>query len=303
MEPTEQLVQPTLFDIEPGEVLPLVQPHGRHVVAEPAAAPYVPLARPARSGGPTTVNARSEASPARSSVAVLEAPAGPAWAHRLVVFDLETTGIDVETSRIVTANVSVIDHLGDTLSRLDWMANPGIPIPEQASAVHGVSTERAVAEGRVAADVIAEIVDALTAALDDGLSLVIYNAPYDLTLLDREARRYGIIPLREPLPVVDPLVIDKALDRYRKGKRTLEAAALHYEVELLDAHDAGADAIAAGRVAQSLARRYEAELDITQHQLHHAQVAWAREQAASFEDYMRRTKDPTFTARAGWPIC
>ncbi|MCU1477979.1 MAG: polymerase subunit epsilon [Subtercola sp.] len=306
VEPTEQLLQPTLFDIEPAEVLPLVQPHGRHVVVERESAPFVSLnaAAPRSAGAQNAVieESAAQASPARSSVAVLEAPAGPTWAHRLAVFDLETTGIDVETSRIVTANVSIIDHLGDTRSRFDWIANPGIPIPPQASAVHGVSTERAVAEGRAAADVVAEIVDALTAALDEGLSIVIYNAPYDLTLLDREARRYGITPLREPIPVVDPLVIDKALDRYRKGKRTLEAAALHYEVELLDAHDAGADAIAAGRVAQALALTFEAELDITQAQLHHSQVVWAREQADSFQDYMRRTKDPTFTARAGWPV-
>jgi DNA polymerase-3 subunit epsilon len=236
------------------------------------------------------------------SAAPAASPAGPVWAHRLAVFDLETTGIDVETSRVVTANVSIIDHTGAAVSRADWLADPGIPIPEQASAVHGVSTERAVAEGRFAADVIAEIIDALTDALDQGLSIVVYNAPYDFTLLDREARRYGIMPLREPLPVVDPLVIDKALDRYRKGKRTLEAAALHYGVELLDAHEAASDAIAAGRVAQALARRFGIELDIDRHELHHAQAQWFADQAASFQDYMRRTKDPSFTARTAWPL-
>nr|WP_233189035.1 exonuclease domain-containing protein [Subtercola sp. Z020] len=229
-------------------------------------------------------------------------PDWPTWAHRLAVFDLETTGIDVETSRVVTANVSIIDHTGTTESRYDWIANPGVPIPAGAAAIHGVSTERAVAEGRAATDVVAEIVDALTDALDQGLSIVIYNAPYDLTLLDREARRHGITPLREPIPVVDPLVIDKALDRYRRGKRTLEATATFYEVELLDAHDAGADAIAAGRVAQSLAARYAAELDMSQHQLHHSQAAWFADQATSFQDYMRRTKDPDFIARTAWPL-
>ncbi|WP_323511143.1 exonuclease domain-containing protein [Subtercola sp. RTI3] len=272
----------TLFDLEPQEVLP----HGRHVLTDRPEAPSVPL--------------HGDADPVVSLTSA--APAGPVWAHRLAVFDLETTGIDVETSRVVTANVSIIDHTGTSESRFDWLANPGVPIPAGASAVHGVSTERAVAEGRVAADVIAEIVDALTDALDQGLSIVIYNAPYDLTLLDREARRYGITPLREPIPVVDPLVIDKALDRYRKGKRTLEAAALHYEVELLDAHDAGADAIAAGRVAQALALRYTAELDVSQHDLHHSQAGWFADQATSFQEYMRRTKDPTFTARTLWPL-
>ncbi|RFA21367.1 DNA polymerase III subunit epsilon [Subtercola boreus] len=259
-----------------------------------------------RGGRPGAPDARGDASSStsRTSTALLAPllPDGPAWAHRLAVFDLETTGIDVETSRVVTANVSIIDYTGATESRFDWMADPGVEIPAGAAAIHGVSTERARAEGRFAADVIAEIVETLTDALDQGLSIVIYNAPYDLTLLDREARRYGITPLREPIPVVDPLVIDKALDRYRKGKRTLEAAALHYEVDLFDAHDAGADAIAAGRVAQALASRYPAELDVTQHQLHHSQVTWFGDQATSFQDYMRRTKDPDFTARTAWPL-
>ncbi|TQL53636.1 exonuclease domain-containing protein [Subtercola boreus] len=291
-----QSVPLALFDLEPAEVLP----HGRHVLNDRPAVPLV------RSSLPSAPDARGAAAPTaqRSATALLAPPLPdwPAWAHRLAVFDLETTGIDVETSRVVTANVSIIDHTGRVESRVDWMANPGVPIPEGAAAIHGVSTERAVAEGRPAADVVAEIVDALTDALDQGLSIVIYNAPYDLTLLDREARRHGITPLREPLPIVDPLVIDKALDRYRKGKRTLEVTALHYEVELLDAHDAGADAIAAGRVAQSLASRYAVELEMTQHQLHLSQAGWFADQATSFQDYMRRTKDPDFTARTAWPL-
>ncbi|WP_367379186.1 exonuclease domain-containing protein [Subtercola boreus] len=288
-----QSVPLALFDLEPAEVLP----HGRHALND---RPAVPL----HAGSAPDARGSVASSPSRSATALLAPPLPewPAWAHRLAVFDLETTGIDVETSRVVTANVSIIDHTGNVESRIDWMANPGVPIPAGAAAIHGVSTERAVAEGRPAADVVAEIVDALTDALDQGLSLVIYNAPYDLTLLDREARRHGITPLREPLPVVDPLVIDKALDRYRKGKRTLEATATFYEVELLDAHDAGADAIAAGRVAQSLASRYAVELEMTQQQLHHSQAGWFAEQATSFQDYMRRTKDPDFTARTAWPL-
>ncbi|WP_371733895.1 exonuclease domain-containing protein [Subtercola sp. PAMC28395] len=289
MPTSTQPLTVTLFDLEPAEILP----HGRHVLVDRPEAPSVPLV--SRAGASTAGSDR-----AASAGTML--PPGPAWSHRLAVFDLETTGIDVETSRIVTANVSIIDHDGVCLSRLDWMADPGIPIPAQASAVHGVSTERAVAEGRPAAEVITEVVSALANALDEGLSIVIYNAPYDLTLLDREAKRYGIQPLGEPAAVVDPLVIDKALDRYRKGKRTLEAAALFYGVELLDAHDAGADAIAAGRVAQALALRYGVELDVTQAELHRSQARWFSEQATSFQDYMRRTKDPTFTARTAWPL-
>ncbi|CAD5997924.1 exonuclease domain-containing protein [Agreia sp. COWG] len=224
------------------------------------------------------------------------------WWHRLAVFDLETTGIDVETSRIVTANVSVIGADGQPLSRLDWLANPGIAIPEQATAVHGITTARAVAEGRPAPLVVFEIVEALRALLAEGTPVVIYNAPYDLTLLHREALRYGIEPLESPRPIVDPLVIDKAVDRYRKGKRTLEAAALTHGVELLDAHDAGADAIAAGRIAQALARTHDVVSASSIAELHTSQIGWFRDQAESFQQYMRRTHNPEFVARTEWPV-
>ena len=229
------------------------------------------------------------------------APLLPAWASRLAVFDLETTGIDVETSRVVTANVSLLDETGAVLSRRDWLADPGVEIPEQATAVHGVTTARARAEGQPARVVIDEIVRALRSALADGYALVIYNAPYDLTLLDREAARHDVVPLGDPGPVIDPLVIDKQIDRYRKGKRTLEASAAFYGVELLDAHDAGADAIAAGRVAQAIGLKFASELDVSARDLHAAQAAWHEAQCDSFEDYMRRTRDPSFTSRRGWP--
>lgn len=229
-------------------------------------------------------------------------PAGQKWFETLGVFDLETTGIDVRTSRIVSANVSVIGADGAVLERSDWLADPGIEIPPQASAVHGITTERARAEGRPAAEVIAAIIAGIRGILDRGLALTVYNAPYDLSLLHHEAVRYGLRPLDDPSPIIDPLVIDKAIDRYRKGKRTLEAAAVVYGVDLTDAHDAGADAIAAGRVAQAIAVRHGAELDIPARELHRQQAEWSAQQSASFAEYMRRTHNPDFVETTGWPV-
>jgi len=223
------------------------------------------------------------------------------WSDTLAVFDLETTGIDVETSRIVSATVAVLDAMGHVTERTDWLVNPGIEIPEQATAVHKITTQYAVENGRNAAEAVAEIVAALRVPLALGIPLVAYNAPYDLTLLNREARRYGIAPLVSPTPVIDPLVIDKAVDRYRKGKRTLEAASAFYQVVLDDAHDAGADAIAAGHVAQAIARVHAAALPATAEALHDLQVTWSQEQAASFQSYMRRERDPQFVANGSWP--
>jgi DNA polymerase-3 subunit epsilon len=224
------------------------------------------------------------------------------WHDELGVFDLETTGVDVATARIVTAHVGVLDGRGELVQHRDWLVDPGVAIPVQASAVHGVSTERARTEGRPAAEAVGEIVAALGALLVRGIPVVAYNAAYDLSLLRHEALRYGVEPLRDPAPIVDPLIIDKAVDRYRKGKRTLSVTAQHYGVALDDAHDASADAVAAGRVAQALARAFPGELEQDAAELHRCQVRWAREQAEDFQAYMRRVRDPTFTANGAWPV-
>lgn len=224
------------------------------------------------------------------------------WHDTIAVFDLETTGVDVESARIVSACVAVLGADGSVVRRRDWLADPGVEIPAQASAVHGISTERARAEGRPAAEVVAEIVAELRALFEAGTAVTVYNAPYDLSLLAAEARRYGIAPIDAPTPVIDPLVIDKALDRYRRGKRTLTAAAEHYGVTLDDAHDAGADAIAAGRVAQAIGRQFAARLGDDLAALHQNQIAWAAEQAASLQEYLRRVKDPNAICDPSWPI-
>lgn len=222
---------------------------------------------------------------------------------RLAVFDLETTGVDIETARIVSACVAVLEPDGSVVDRWDWLADPGVEIPDGASAVHGITTERARALGRPAVDVVGEITQTLRVLLALGIPLVVYNAPYDLSLLDRECRRYSRTPLTVPTLVIDPLVLDKAVDRYRKGKRTLEVTAELYGVSLDEAHDAGSDAIAAGRVAQSMARAYPEELDIPAADLHGRQEIWFAEQAASFADYIRNVKgDDTYVSDESWPV-
>ena len=99
----------------------------------------------------------------------------------LVAFDTETTGLDVDADRIVTA------YVGDGSTReLSWLVDPGVAIPAKATAIHGITTDEARAHGRPAAGAIGEIVDALARALADGIPVVTYNAAYDFTLLDAD---------------------------------------------------------------------------------------------------------------------
>lgn len=222
----------------------------------------------------------------------------------LASWDTETTGTSTETDRIVTSAL-VLYRPGGQHTIRTWMADPQIEIPQAAQRVHGISTEKARSEGRPAGEVIEEITAELAAQLDAGRPLVVYHAPYDLTLLDRECRRHGLKTLDERLgrpvgPVIDPLVIDRYADRYRKGSRKLEAVAAHYGVSLTAAHTADADAMAAVQVAVALAEWFP-NVQIDPQQLHDRQIGWAQKQAVAYQAYKRRT-DPTFVTDGRWPL-
>lgn len=216
-----------------------------------------------------------------------------------LAFDTETTGVDVETARIVTATTVWIE--AGRAEPTTWLINPGVEIPEQAAAVHGITTERARTEGRDPAECIEEIAESLRVAWGEGLAVVAFNARYDLTLLDREMRRHGLSPL-ECGPVIDPFVIDKHADPFRRGKRTLVAQCEHYGVKHEGAHDATADALAAARVAFRLAQRHATVGNTSLEDLHTAQIEWAREQAASFRDYLIKQGRTDDLPDGHWPL-
>lgn len=238
----------------------------------------------------------------------------------MLAFDCETTGVDVETDRIVTAAVVMIDP-GQAPQIRDTVINPGVDVPDTAAEVHGWTTERVQAEGKPPASELDWIANSLTAAITAGVPLVVANAPYDLTLLDRELRRHGLPTLADrvggaPLaPVIDPMVVDKALDRYRPGKRRLTDLCATYEARIGDAHNCTEDALAAARVAYRLGQRAQHALtdpeavagvyadrrypDRLVHGFqefgrldaagaHTVQVGWYREQSAGLAQYFRR---------------
>jgi DNA polymerase-3 subunit epsilon len=224
---------------------------------------------------------------------------------RLCGFDLETTGVDVEQDRIVTACVVQCGGKHPTQS-VTWLANPGVDIPEGAAAVHGITTEQARTEGQPAGQVVEQVVAALVEVVLSGIPIVAMNASFDLTMIDREARRHRVMPLTDrvgdSLHVVDPRILDKQVDTYRPGKRTLTDLCRLYEVPLDGAHSADADALAACRVAWRLGSRYPklAELDLDS--LHKAQIEWAAEQAASFQAHLRGKGQTDAVIDGSWPL-
>ncbi|MFJ7090442.1 exonuclease domain-containing protein [Streptomyces mirabilis] len=231
------------------------------------------------------------------------------WHRRaLCGLDLETSGTDPEQDCIVTASVIRYGGGQPTVAPRPWVAVPEFEIPADATAVHGWTTEEATAQGRPAPVVVAEVIDTLVAAVEGGHPVVIMNAPFDLTLLDRAARRFGVVPLTERvIPyVLDPRVLDKQVDRYRKGHRRLEDLCRHYCVSLDGpAHDSRVDAIAACDVTWRIANRHRWMQRKTLAELHASQVKWARAQNAGFRDYLARTPGRELEAlgvRLDWPM-
>jgi DNA polymerase-3 subunit epsilon len=126
--------------------------------------------------------------------------------------------------------------------------------------ITGITTEQLRAEGGDPVEVLAATREAVWDLVRRGVPIAIYNAPYDWPLLAAEVARHHIGPLPEvpPAVIVDPLVLDRHVDRYRKGRRTLTVTAAHYGVTVDGAHRARKDALATVGVCRALAARYPA---------------------------------------------
>jgi DNA polymerase-3 subunit epsilon len=106
----------------------------------------------------------------------------------------------------------------------------------------------------------------------------------------------------EPAPVIDPYTIDRSVERYRKGKRNLEAVCKEYGVLLESAHDATSDALAAARLAAAIAERHPKLAAFGPAELHRRQVVWYAEWAADFQKFLRKKGETEAVVDGLWPL-
>ncbi|WP_284784739.1 3'-5' exonuclease [Corynebacterium rhinophilum] len=217
-------------------------------------------------------------------------------ASRMLAFDLETTSANPKDARIVTSALVRID--GRDVQKVEHLADPGVEIPQAATDVHGITTEKAQAEGRPHEEVLKDTVDAIKAAWDDGLTLIVYNAAFDLTVLRSLTGDFTVTG-----PVFDPYVIDRVSDKWRKGKRTLGAVCEHYGVELGNAHEATADAIAAARVAWKQVRQHYPNLaQMDENELMEFQAVKWYEDRVAFKKYLEGKGRDASDVSTAWPL-
>ena len=217
-------------------------------------------------------------------------------ASRMLAFDLETTSANPKEARIVTSALVRID--GRDVQKIEHLADPGIEIPQEATNVHGITTEKARAEGRPHEEVLKDTVEAIKAAWEDGLTLIVYNAAFDLTVLRSLTGDFTVTG-----PVYDPYVIDRVSDKWRKGKRTLGAVCEHYGVGLGNAHEATADALAAARVAWKQVRQHYPNLaQMEENELMEFQAVKWYEDRVAFKKYLEGKGRDASDVSTAWPL-
>ena len=227
----------------------------------------------------------------------------------LIGFDTETTGISVVDDRIVTASIVCVAPDGSIHDEFEWLINPGIDIPEGASAVHGVTTEKAQADGVEPSGALVEICKVLAGYMAQGIPIVAYNASYDFSILNSEIKRHSLgesfadfFPDRVvPKLIIDPYVIDKRVDKYRKGRRTLTDSAKLYGVDLENAHTSFDDCLAAVGVARALWDKYPVMSEGDLESLYDALVSWYKGQQEGLAAHFKR-QGTEADVNTVWPI-
>jgi DNA polymerase-3 subunit epsilon len=177
-------------------------------------------------------------------------PRGTSWFdHPVALIDLETTGKDARVDRVVEVAV-VVGKGGEIVSRRSWLVNPGCSISAEATKIHGI-TDEAVANAPTFAELALEL-DAEVGAAIPGA----YSARFDNGFLASEYLRAGdSVPtwLRAEVEWIDPLVWIWHHDKFRKGKKLVDAC-LRRGITLDQAHRATCDAEASLRVLYALTR-------------------------------------------------
>lgn len=164
----------------------------------------------------------------------------------LVFIDLETTGINLATDRIVEIAIVKLNPDGSRAEK-QKLINPGIPIPKTASAIHGITDEKVKD-----APTFKQVANELKQFIDHS-DLSGYNSNrFDIPLLIEEFLRAGI-----ELEMTTRRMVDVQQIFHLNEKRTLEAAYKFYcNKELTDAHSAAADALATWEVLIAQTERY-----------------------------------------------
>ncbi|HBY52218.1 MAG TPA: DNA polymerase III subunit epsilon [Marinilabiliales bacterium] len=164
----------------------------------------------------------------------------------IIFFDLETTGINIVSDRIVQIAYHKVSPNGKEESKC-MLINPEMPIPPESTAIHKITNE-AVADCPTFKQVVNEIVKDF-----EGCDLAGYNSNrFDIPLLAEELLR-----AEADIDLSRRKFVDVQVIFHKKEQRTLSAAYKFYcDKDLEGAHDASVDTMATYEILQSQLEKY-----------------------------------------------
>ncbi len=165
----------------------------------------------------------------------------------IVFFDLETTGVNIATDRIVEISILKVFPNGNKESKT-WLVNPEVEIPQEATDVHGITNEKVVTEPTFK-ELAQTVNDMIT-----GCDLAGFNSNrFDIPLLAEELMRVGI-----DFDMNNRKAIDVQVIFHKKEQRTLGAGYQFYcGKELEGAHGAEADTNATYEILLAQVDKYK----------------------------------------------
>src|SRR6185312_2395355 len=164
----------------------------------------------------------------------------------IVFIDLETTGINIATDRVI--EIAIVKIMPDKTKLVKHkLINPQMPIPKASTDIHGITDDK-VKDAPSFKEVANEIKQFI-----DNADLSGYNSNrFDIPLLMEEFLRAGIV-----LDMSSRRLLDVQTIFHMMEKRTLEAAYKFYcAKDLVDAHSAEADASATWEILEAQLEKY-----------------------------------------------
>lgn len=167
-----------------------------------------------------------------------------------VAIDTETTGIDLENDRVIQFGCAIFQG-GKCFHRESFYINAGVP---NGGAHINKITDDQIASGLSPQQGFPIIASIFKKVAKTKSRILAYNAPFDLGMLANEFARYEIFYDYTKCEFIDPLVLFRKFYPFQSGK--LVDVAKRFEIPLTNAHDAAADAEAAGHVFLAMRERY-----------------------------------------------
>lgn len=170
---------------------------------------------------------------------------------KVITFDVETTGIDAQKDQII--ELCLQSGFKSNTSIKTWRIKPSVPISQAAYNVHGISMD-----DLKDCPNFKELASEIIPYFQNAQTIIGYNVEFDLSFLQAEILRNNLEPLDfKKIHLVDPLLI------WRKCEpRNLSAAHLRFVgKELVGAHSAQADVVAAADVLSGMIEQFDLELD------------------------------------------